>query len=76
MNDERLEILYQQIVEVIVDMIPKEWYKVCLYGEIVEGAQTAYFYFYPEGSGTVVYIHNIPGIYMVSESDYSGKWNE
>lgn len=43
MNDERLEILYQQIVEVIVDTIPKEWSKVYLYGEIVEGAQTAYF---------------------------------
>lgn len=32
--------------------------------------------FYPEGSDTVVYSHDIPEIYMVSESEYSEKWNE
>ncbi|MEJ3717994.1 MULTISPECIES: antitoxin YezG family protein [Paenibacillus] len=76
MNDERLGILYQQIAEVIVDAIPEEWSKVYLYGEIVDGAQTAYFYFYPEGSDTAVYSHDIPEIFTVSEIEYSEKWNE
>lgn len=76
MNDEKLTILYQQIAEVVVDTIPEEWSKVYLYGEIVEGSQTAYFYYYPEGRGNPVYSHDIAEIFNVSESEYSEKWHQ
>lgn len=76
MNDEQLGILYQQIAEVVVDTIPEEWSSVYLYGEIVEGSQTAYFYYYPEGSDNPVYSHDITELFTVSEREYSGKWHQ
>lgn len=46
MNEEELEYVYKQIVDIVVKTIPVNWIKVYLYGEVVEGSQTAYFYFY------------------------------
>ena len=76
MNDEQLGILYQQIAEVVADTIPEEWSKVYLYGEIVEGSQTAYFYYYPKVSDSPVYSHDITDFFTVSESEYSEKWHQ
>ncbi|BBW97519.1 antitoxin YezG family protein [Geobacillus icigianus] len=76
MNEEKLGILYHEIAEVVVDTIPEEWSKVYLYGEIVEGSRTAYFYYYPEGSDKPVYSHDIPEIFRVSEHEYSEKLNQ
>lgn len=76
MNDEQLGIIYQQIAELVVDIIPEEWSKVYLYGEIVEGSQTAYFYYYPYGSDSPVYSHDITELFTVSESEYSERWHQ
>ena len=48
MNDEKLSKLYNEIAEVVIDTIPEKWFKVYLYGEVGEGAQESYFYYYPE----------------------------
>ncbi|MBM7585890.1 uncharacterized protein (TIGR01741 family) [Bacillus pakistanensis] len=75
MNEEQLDRLYQQIAEVVVDTIPEEWSKVYLYGEVVEGSQTAYFYYYPEGSDKPIYSHDITELFTISELEYSEKWH-
>ncbi|WP_243291874.1 antitoxin YezG family protein [Bacillus sp. FJAT-47783] len=75
MNEEQLGKLYQQIAEVVVDTIPEEWSKVYLYGEIGEGSQTAYFYYYPEGNKKPIYSHDITEIFALSDLEYSEKWN-
>lgn len=75
MNEEQLERLYQQIAEVVAETIPEEWSKIYLYGEIVEGSQTAYFYYYPEGSDKPIYSHEITELFTVSELEYTEKWH-
>lgn len=51
--------IYQQIGETIVEMIPEEWEKVYLYGEVAEGFCRAYFFYYPKNNKTPVYFHDI-----------------
>lgn len=76
MNEGQLDQLYQQISEVVVDTIPEEWLKVYLYGEAVEGSQTAFFYYYPEGSDKPVYSHEITELFAISEHEYLEKWHQ
>ncbi|CAH0310908.1 MULTISPECIES: antitoxin YezG family protein [Peribacillus] len=76
MNEEQLDRLYQHIAEVVVDTIPEEWSKFYLYGEVVEGAQTAYFYYYPEGSDKPIYSHELTELFTISELEYAEKWHQ
>ncbi|MFS0636847.1 antitoxin YezG family protein [Mesobacillus foraminis] len=75
MNEEQLDRLYQQIAEVVVETIPEAWSKVILYGEVVEGSQTAYFYYFPQGTDKPIYSHEITELFTVSELEYTEKWN-
>ncbi|MFP7476977.1 antitoxin YezG family protein [Terribacillus saccharophilus] len=70
-----MDVLYQQIARVVVETILEEWAKVYLYGKVVEGSQTAYFYYYPEGRDTPIYSHEISELFTVSELEYTGKWH-
>jgi uncharacterized protein (TIGR01741 family) len=76
MNEKKLEHLYQQVAGVVVETIPEEWSKVYLYGEVVEGSQTAYFYYYPERSDKPINSHEITELFSVIEQEYIKKWNE
>lgn len=75
MIEEQLDRVYQQIAEVVVETIPEEWFKVYLYAQVVDGSQTAYFYYYPEGSDKPIYSHEITELYTISELEYSEKWH-
>lgn len=76
MNEAQLDRLYQQIAKVIVDTIPEDWSKVYLYGEVGEGSQTAYYYYYPIDSDKPVYSHEITELFTVSEQKYTEKWHQ
>ncbi|MEC0183032.1 antitoxin YezG family protein [Paenibacillus peoriae] len=75
MIDEELGKLYNEIAEIVIDTIPKEWFKVYLYGEVVDGAQTAYFYYYPKENDPPVYSEEIIELFNVSEEEYFEKWH-
>jgi hypothetical protein len=47
-----------------------------IYCESTEGAQTAYFYYYPEGNDQPVYSNNIPDLFHIPEEDYKEFWHE
>jgi hypothetical protein len=51
--------LYQQIGETINEMIPEEWEKVYLYGEVGGGYCYAYFYYYPKNSISPAYFYDV-----------------
>ncbi|PRZ12363.1 uncharacterized protein (TIGR01741 family) [Laceyella sediminis] len=76
MSEEKLKVVYHEIAELINDTIPEKWSEVYLYGEIAEGSQTAYFYYYPEGNGQPVYSNNIPDLFHISEEDYKKLWHQ
>jgi Protein of unknown function, DUF600 len=71
MDEQELDPLFKRIAEVVADIIPEEWLNVYLYGEVVEGAQIAYFYYQSASKGEYVYSHRIPELTGISESEYS-----
>lgn len=46
-------------------MIPDEWEKIYLYGEVLSDSREVYFYFKRVGSEEIVYAHDIPKKYNV-----------
>lgn len=76
MDSNNTNNLYQDIAENVISTIPEEWSKVYVYGEVVEGSQTAYFYYYPQGSDHPVYSHDIPEHFEVSEIVYTEQWHQ
>ncbi|WP_322786396.1 immunity protein YezG family protein [Fictibacillus gelatini] len=57
MNEAKNDGIYNEIANLVVKTIPEEWNEVFLYGDVVDGTQIAYFYYYPEGKKTPVYSH-------------------
>lgn len=45
MKESKLNEYYQKIAQTVNEMIPEEWSKVILYGEINEGTGTAFFFY-------------------------------
>ncbi|AEN89414.1 MULTISPECIES: antitoxin YezG family protein [Priestia] len=52
-----------------------KWFNIYLYGEVREGVQESYFYYYPEEDATPIYSHNIVELFNVSEEEYFKKWH-
>jgi len=70
MFEEKLNEIYSKIANTLNDVIPEDWDKVLMYGEISEGAEEVFFYYYPAGQDKPVYSHNIPEIFDISEDEY------
>lgn len=67
---EKIEENYKEIAEIINEMIPVEWDKVWMYAEIVDDSSEVNFYFCNPGNEELIYGHNIPEKYSVSNSIY------
>lgn len=67
---EKIEENYKEIAEIINEMIPVEWDKVWMYAEIVDDSSEVNFYFCNPDSEELIYGHNIPEKYSVSNSIY------
>ncbi|MFD1395305.1 immunity protein YezG family protein [Kroppenstedtia eburnea] len=70
LNDEKVGHMYQQIARTVIDMIPEEWDKVYLYGEVEEERQASFFFYYPVASKEPVYSLDIPELYEVDEEKF------
>ncbi|TYS31220.1 immunity protein YezG family protein [Bacillus pumilus] len=67
---EKIEENYKEIAAIINEMIPVEWDKVWMYAEIVDDSLEVNFYFCNSDSEELIYGHNIPEKYSVSNSIY------
>ncbi|WP_342500863.1 immunity protein YezG family protein [Bacillus sp. FSL K6-4563] len=67
---EKIEENYKEIAEILNEMIPVEWDKVWMYAEIVDDSSEVNFYFCNSDSEELIYGHNIPEKYSVSNSIY------
>ncbi|OMI28476.1 cytoplasmic protein [Bacillus haynesii] len=76
MDENKLNTIYQEIAETVVETIPEEWSKVLIYGEILEDVQKGFFYYYPEGNDSPVYCHNIPEFFSIEKEDYRNLWRQ
>jgi len=87
MNTQGMEKLYSQIAKAIVNIIPEEWDKVCLYAEGRDGYRQVFFYYYPIKSNEPIYSLDIVDKFNINERQYderetnlyncfSGLWKE
>ncbi|MGG0251712.1 immunity protein YezG family protein [Peribacillus frigoritolerans] len=56
MNESKLNEYYLKIAQTVNEMIPEEWSKVILYGEVNEGTGTAFFFYQSNISSYIVTI--------------------
>lgn len=62
--------LYQEIADKVDSMIPDDWTKVYLYGEILNDSRTVYFFYNRASDGKIIYSHDIPAVYKVDKRIY------
>ena len=67
----QLNNLYEQIAQHVNEMIPVEWSEIYFNGEVKGNEGGVYFFFIPvDSQKEVVYSHDIPDLYNVSEKSY------
>ena len=62
--------IYGKIANKVNDIIPDEWEKVWLYGEVLDDSSEVYFYFYSITRKKIIYSHDIPNEYKVNNAMY------
>ncbi|HEX9061355.1 MAG TPA: immunity protein YezG family protein, partial [Clostridia bacterium] len=70
MNLKNTDAIFQKIANIINGMIPEEWDKVYLYGEILEDVQEGFFYYYPTNSNKPAYYYYVPQEFDIDEDEY------
>lgn len=76
MNDEKLNRIgrkYQQIAQLVNDMIPEEWERVYIYGEMEKDGGTNFFYYDPKKGKEPVYSLDIPDLFEINEDEYEER---
>ncbi|PLR78370.1 cytoplasmic protein [Bacillus sp. V3-13] len=76
METKKMEQLYQQIANTLVNMIPEEWNKIYLYAELREGYKKVFFYYYPESGVEPVYSLDITEKFVVNENEFDELEND
>ena len=56
----RIDEIYQEIADVLVDAIPENWRQVKVYAEVAGIESSVFFYYYPTKSDTAVFSADIP----------------
>jgi len=69
-NQSRDKELFSAIASKASEMIPDDWEKIYLYGEVLSDSREVYFYFKRVGSEEIVYAHDIPKKYNVDKGIY------
>lgn len=70
METKKMAEIYGEIANKVNDIIPDEWEKVWLYGEVLDDSSEVYFYFYSITRKKIIYSHDIPNEYKVNNSMY------
>ncbi|ALA53236.1 MULTISPECIES: immunity protein YezG family protein [Shouchella] len=66
----KMEQIYQQIADTLVNIVPEEWKQILLYAEYREGYKKIFFYYYPETRIKPVYSLDITDLFHMNEDKY------
>lgn len=64
-----MEQLYQEIANILVNIVPEEWKKILLYAEYREGYKKVYFYYFPETGDKPIYSLDIVDLFTIDEDE-------
>ncbi|MFC4076164.1 immunity protein YezG family protein [Salinithrix halophila] len=73
MDDTKMDRIvghYQKVGQLVHEMIPEEWEKVYIYGEMEADGGAIFFYYYPSESDKPVYSLDIPELFEVDEEAF------
>ncbi len=70
MESSRMNEIYHDIASKVNDLIPVEWEKVFLYGEVLYDSERVFFYFVPKANHELVYSLDIWRKYNIERSTY------
>ncbi|MDY0406306.1 DUF600 family protein [Virgibacillus sp. 179-BFC.A HS] len=73
METRTMEQIYQQIANILIDIIPEDWEKVYVYAEVREGYKKVLFYYYPLNAEEPVYSLDIADIFNINEDEFDKK---
>ncbi|MBD8035070.1 DUF600 family protein [Solibacillus sp. Sa1YVA6] len=74
MDENKLNSIYQNIAQIVVETIPEEWSKVLIYGEITEDTGNTFFFYYPINNNSPIHSHNIPNMFGIEKEEYKERW--
>ncbi|WP_419893141.1 immunity protein YezG family protein [Oceanobacillus kimchii] len=85
METKNMEEIYQEVADILVNMVPEEWNRILLYAEIREGYRKVFFYYYTNNNP--IYSLDIPDLFQIDEDSFesleddlyncfSALWNE
>ena len=63
-----MEVIYQKVANILVEMIPEEWEKILLYAEVREGFSQVYFFYYPVDQKKPVYSLDIVDVFNIDKT--------
>ena len=66
-----MEKTYQEIVNVLVEIIPEDWSEIYLYAEYGEGYKKVFFYYYPTANEKPIYSLDIPHDFKVDVENHN-----
>jgi len=69
METNKMEQLYQEIANILVNIVPEEWKKILLYAEYREGYKKVYFYYFPETGDKPIYSLDIVDLFTIDEDE-------
>ncbi|MCA0972228.1 antitoxin YezG family protein [Halobacillus litoralis] len=67
METKQMEVTYQKVANILVEMIPEEWEKILLYAEVREGFSQVFFYYYPINQEQPVYSLDIVDMFNIDK---------
>jgi uncharacterized protein (TIGR01741 family) len=73
MDDEKLNRIgrkYREIAQLVIDIIPEEWEKVYVYGEMQEDGGTIFFYYDQKRGEKPIYSLDIPDLFYLDRDKY------
>lgn len=67
MVTKEMEQIYQEVADLLMEMIPEKWREIFLYAEMSEGMQTIFFYYYPDRKTESVYSLHLVNLFNLDE---------
>lgn len=70
METKKMEQLYQEIANILANIVPEEWKKILLYAEYREGYKKVFFYYFPETGDKPIYSLDISDLFTIDEDEF------
>ncbi|WKB36503.1 DUF600 family protein [Terrilactibacillus sp. S3-3] len=70
METKQMEVIYQKVANVLIDIIPEDWKKILLYAEVRKGFSQVYYYYYSIKNDKPIYSLDITELFSVNENEF------